>query len=553
MLFQRLLKMSKLFCALALSIGFFISASGQDVYFIGFTNKIGSSYSVNNPAEFLSQRSVDRRNRQGVAVNETDLPVSPQYISEIRARGAQVRYSLRWFNGVVAMVPNPMVLNEISQLDFVNKTIKIFDATAKSSVLPDDEFGPAFSAKTDPNDYYSYGGSSTQVKMMNGHKLHNLGFRGQGMLIALLDAGFKNVNTLSAFDSLWFNNRIVYTRDFVNRNSNIFNEHPHGTIVLSAMAGNIPGQLIGTAPEAHYVLIRTEDAGSEQIIEEYNWAAGAELADSLGVDLINSSLGYYQFDVESQNHSFSNLDGQSTPSARAANMAFAKGMLVVASAGNEGGTLWQKIITPSDAFGAISVGAVDNLGNYVSFSSIGPSADGRIKPEVAAMGKATVVQNSTGNIATANGTSLSAPLVSGLAACLWQKYWGLNANEIREMILLAGSIYSTPNAYLGYGIPNFGLYATGLVDTSNTYGSVRLFPNPTDSTISFVTPNPLINKKITIRVFNASGGLVDKKSTTGINGITQLPLPADMTRGLYLIYINSDHIAYTAKFVKGNN
>ncbi len=543
--------MNRLLLTITLFVVSPIYLFAQDVYFIGFTNKIGTNYSVSSPLEFLSQRSIDRRIRQGIAINQSDLPVSQSYINEVASKGALIRYALKWMNGVVATIPNESVLLEVNQLSFVTKTIKIFDSSVKGSILPDDEFGPTFSEKKDPTDFYNYGSSSAQIKMMNGHNLHNLGFRGQGMLIAVLDAGFRNVNMISAFDSLWFNNRIVFTRDYVNRNSNIFNEHSHGTIVLSAMAGNISGQLIGTAPEASYILIRTEDANSEQIIEEYNWAAGIELADSLGADLINSSLGYYQFDLESQNYSFSHMDGQTTPSARMANEALNKGMLVITSAGNEGSTLWQRIITPSDAFGSIAVGAVDIDGNYASFSSVGPSFDGRVKPDVAAMGKATIVQNSTGNIATANGTSLSAPLIAGLATCLWQKYSNLTATEMKQLIIQAGSLYNNPNAYLGYGIPNFGIYATGLIDTSDTFRQVRLFPNPTGSTISFVTPNLLMNKELTIRIFGVSGNVEFQSSIVATSNVTQINLPMGMARGVYLVFVHSDNYSSVGKFVKG--
>ncbi len=543
--------MNKLFLTSVLFIVSPFVLLAQDVYFIGFANKIGTNYTISNPNEFLSQRSINRRNRQGIGITQSDLPVSHSYINEVASKGALIRYPLKWMNGVVATIPTESVLQEVTQLSFVTSTIKIFDSNAKGSMLPDDEFGPVFSEKRDPLDFYNYGSSATQIKMMNGHKLHNLGYRGQGMLITVLDAGFRNVNVLSAFSNLWFNNRIVFMRDYVNRNSNIFNEHSHGTIVLSAMAGNISGQLVGTAPEASYILIRTEDANSEQIIEEYNWAAGIELADSLGADVVNSSLGYYLFDVESQNHSYSHMDGQTTPSARMANEAMSKGLLVIASAGNEGGTQWQRIITPSDAFGSIAVGAVDSQGNYASFSSIGPSFDGRVKPDVSAMGKATVVQNSMGNIATANGTSLSAPLVAGLATCLWQKYSNLTATEIKQLILQAGSIYNNPNPNLGHGIPNFGIYTTGLIDTSDTFHKVRLFPNPTDSTISFVTPNLLMNKELTIRVFGVSGNLEFQSSIVASSTVTQINLPMSMARGVYLVFVYSGNYSSVGKFVKG--
>jgi hypothetical protein len=371
-----------------------LNVNAQDKYFLKFVDKEGTPYSITNPQEFLSERSIARRDRQNIELTEVDLPVSTVYLGQVLATGVQINYSLKWFNGVVVTITDELQLTSLSSLPFVLEVKQIFVSSAKSTSLPEDEVEQTFQKKAASTDYYNYGNSETQVKMMNGHLLHNKGFRGEGILIAVVDAGFKQANALPAFDSLWIENRVLQTRDFVNPTSNIYEEHSHGMLVLSSIAGNISGQLIGTAPKASFVLIRSEDTSSEQVIEEYNWAAAAEYADSLGVDIINSSLGYYLFDVEGQNYTHNDLDGETTPSAQAANAAFSRGMLVIASAGNEGNNTWQRIITPSDAFGSIAVGAVDASGNYASFSSIGPSADGRVKPDVSAMGKATVVQKS---------------------------------------------------------------------------------------------------------------------------------------------------------------
>jgi serine protease AprX len=547
--------MKKLGISLLLLICFsvlLLNVNAQDKYFLKFIDKEGTPYSITNPQEFLSERSIARRDRQNIELTEVDLPVSTVYLGQVLATGVQINYSLKWFNGVVVTITDELQLTSLSSLPFVSDVKQIFVSSAKCTPLPEDEVEPTFRKKVAASDYYNYGNSETQVKMMNGHLLHNKGFRGEGILIAVVDAGFKQANALPAFDSLWFDSRVLQTRDFVNPTSNIYEEHSHGMLVLSAIAGNIPGQLIGTAPRASFVLIRSEDTSSEQVIEEYNWAAAAEFADSLGVDIINSSLGYYLFDVEGQNYTYDDLDGETTPSAQAANAAFSRGMLVIASAGNEGNNTWQRIITPSDAFGSIAVGAVDASGNYASFSSIGPSADGRVKPDVSAMGKATVVQNLSGTIGTVNGTSLSAPLVSGMAACLWQYYPTLTANEIRQLIIQSASLYNNPNNLLGYGIPNFGAYASGIIDTSGTKETVRIFPNPTDTTISFVIPQIIANKELTIRILTNQGTLVYSSSLTANGEIVTFPLPNHLTNGLYFISIKANDTTIVGKFIRSS-
>jgi subtilisin family serine protease len=529
-----------------------LNVNAQDKYFLKFVDKEGTPYSITNPQEFLSERSIARRDRQNIELTEVDLPVSTVYLGQVLATGVQINYSLKWFNGVVVTITDELQLTSLSSLPFVLEVKQIFVSSAKSTSLPEDEVEQTFQKKAASTDYYNYGNSETQVKMMNGHLLHNKGFRGEGILIAVVDAGFKQANALPAFDSLWIENRVLQTRDFVNPTSNIYEEHSHGMLVLSSIAGNISGQLIGTAPKASFVLIRSEDTSSEQVIEEYNWAAAAEYADSLGVDIINSSLGYYLFDVEGQNYTHNDLDGETTPSAQAANAAFSRGMLVIASAGNEGNNTWQRIITPSDAFGSIAVGAVDASGNYASFSSIGPSADGRVKPDVSAMGKATVVQNLSGSIGTVNGTSLSAPLISGMAACLWQQYPNLTANEIRQLIIQSASLYNNPNNMLGYGIPNFGAYASGIIDTSGTKETVRIFPNPSDTTISFVIPQMIANNELTIRILTNQGTLVYSSIWTANGEIVTFPLPSHLTNGLYLISITANDTTIVGKFIRSS-
>jgi subtilisin family serine protease len=533
--------MNRLFFITVITLLLSQKVNGQDKYFVSFIDKNGTPYSIENPEDFLSQKSIERRARQGIEITEKDLPVSPDYIEQVQSTGATVLYPLKWFNGIVVETSSNEIVQEILNLDPVLMVEQIFEYGLKAQSLPDDEFFPVYKVKKDPKDYYNYGSSSTQIKMLSGHSLHNLGYRGKGMTIAVLDAGFFNVNNLPAFDSLNTEGRLIFTRDYVNPNSNIYDEHTHGMIVLSAMAGNIPGQLIGTAPEADYILIRTEDGLSEQIIEEYNWAAGAELADSLGADVINSSLGYYTFDAQWQNHVYEDMDGQTTPVALAANIAAEVGMLVVASAGNEGNSAWQHIISPSDGLYCIAVGAVDENGQYVSFSSIGPSADGRVKPDVAAMGRGTVVQGTDGQISSANGTSLSAPIISGLAACLWQALPNITVADLRERIHYSSSIYENPNPLIGYGLPNFfnAMYPLSIAtDLDNS--QLKVFPNPSNGKIMVSLPWQNCSEH-SIRVMTIEGKTIINQNFTPNSSVYSIDIPSNHPSGLYLIKLTSKH------------
>lgn len=512
---------------------------GQEKYFVEFVDKNGTPFTIDNPSEFLSPKSVERRERQGIAVIETDLPVSPTYIHNLKGTGAKVLYTLKWFNGAVVEVGNSSILDALESLSFVSNITKVYEATAKSTETPDEDIYKAYSAAFDKQDYYNYGSSANQIKMLNGHMLHNLGFRGKGVTIGVLDGGFLKADILPAFDSLWIFNRIVYTKDFVNPKSDIFQEHSHGMLVLSAMGANIPGAIIGTAPEANYVLIRCEDTSSEQIIEEYNWAVAAELADSLGVDIINSSLGYYDFDATWQNHTYANMDGKSTPIAQAANFAAAAGLLVVASAGNEATYDWKYIITPADAMECVAVGAVNEKGNYANFSSIGPSADGRVKPDISAQGIRTTVQATNGAIGTADGTSLSAPIISGLAACLWQAMPSLTSKELRNRIIRSASLFSNPNFQLGYGIPDF-FAAMDSVSQPKGDKNLIIFPNPAKNKVRIMLPLP-INTEYTVMLATSTGMIVHYEESKSESLEHTLLIPDRLPSGIYFVQLRSNY------------
>jgi hypothetical protein len=455
-----------LFLASAFIISLGLVAQEQK-HVVFLKNKDNNPYSLTNPQEFLTQRSLDRRAKCGISIDMKDLPVNPSYVTQIAATGAVAIYSLKWFNAVVVSTNNPAVLAALAALPFVDHI---------DQVLPQNPVQPGAGAGTKQLDeippytltrpvslaankstgVIDYGQAYDQTHMIAVDGLHDLGFTGKGIMIAILDAGFYHADRISAFDSLWQNNRILGSRDFNLPGNNVYGDdmHTHGTSVLSTMGANLPGQMVGTAPGASFWLIRTEVGGYEALIEEYNWAGGAEFADSLGADVINSSLGYTTFDNPVYNHTYADMNGNTTPATRAADLAASRGILVVCSAGNSGGGAWQYIGAPADGDSVFSIGAVNASGNYASFSSTGPTADGRIKPDVTAQGQGTTVIAGSGVVAHGSGTSFSSPIMAGAMACLMQSAPSYSAEQIRSAVRWSASKSAMPDSLYGWGIPN---------------------------------------------------------------------------------------------------
>lgn len=525
------------------------STSAQDKYFVKFTDKDNSTYSIENPSAFLSERAISRRTKQGISITQEDLPVNSTYVQQVQNTGAIVDYNLKWFNGVVVTITNSNQLTSIQNLSFVSTTNKIYQSGVKGSKLTYEKCKAISPEKKVPSTLeLNYGNSSIQIKMMNGHILHNAGFLGEGIQIAVIDAGFWDVDSHQALDSLRTRSRILGTKDFINPNSNIYQEDSHGMMVLSTMGGYIAGQLIGTAPRAKYWLIRTENASVEQIYEEYAWAAGAEFADSVGADIINTSLGYSTFDVESQNHPYSELDGSKTPITKAANIAATKGMVVVVSAGNEGNDDWYYISAPADSPNVLTVGAVDKYRNKAAFSSFGPTADGRIKPDVCAMGQAAVVASTSGLTGTNNGTSFSAPIMAGMVACLWQAKPTLTSTEIIQLVKASSSNASSPNNSIGYGIPDF---STTVGVDSEIIGSdkISIFPNPFNNVIKLHLPE-IAEGLAEYSVISIIGKTIKIKKESVINHQLEINLPTTTPAGNYIVRVTAGSKVYFVKAVK---
>jgi serine protease AprX len=488
--------MKKLFLILfSLATTFAVSQVAPDKYFVRFTDKDNSPYSISDPLEYLSQRAIDRRADQGIPIHATDLPVNPQYLEGVEQAGADILNPSKWLNGVSVRADDPSIMEVIEGLPFVVSTTRISQSQTaavkgqeksffKNEIY--DQAVPANNFKSGSGIMYDYGLAFNQITMLNGDQMHDQGYRGQGLVIAVLDAGFIGTDTHPAFDSIWMNDQVLGTRDFVDGGEVTFTAHPHGTMVLGTMAANEPGEMIGTAPMASYWLLRSEDGGSEYIIEEYNWVTAAEFADSAGADIINSSLGYTTFNDPSQNHSYDDMDGNTTPITTGADFAASKGMLVVNSLGNDGNSSWYYLAAPSDGDSVMGVGAVDGNGNYASFSSHGPSADGRVKPNLAAQGSGVYTVDPWNTYTFSGGTSFSSPIMAGMSACLWQANPDMTNMEILSALQQSASQYTNPDDFLGYGIPDIMMANNILTIIDGPEGKnveVAAYPNPFDDYI----------------------------------------------------------------------
>ena len=537
--------------------------SAQEInYIVFFSDKKSSPYSTDNPSAFLSQRSIQRRINQHIAIDLSDLPVNPNYIQQVVSPGAQLINRLKWLNAITIKVKNDSIIRVIQQLPFVVNVEKIIPVKKQ---LPE-EYQQKNRSNSETlkstlqlsNDVYDYGNSLAQVAQIGGNCLHNLGFDGKNFVIAVLDAGFLNVNTLSCFDSLRLSNRILGTWDFVANETSVYEDNSHGTMVLSCMAANWPGNLVGTAPQSSYWLIRTENASSELIIEEDNWVAGAEFADSVGADIINSSLGYTTFDSTYQNHSWADLDGNTAIATIAADIAASKGIIVCNSAGNEGAGSWKYISVPADADSILTIGAVDANGIRAGFSSVGPTADDRIKPDVAANGNGTfVIAPWNGNVTQSGGTSFSSPLIAGMCASLWQANPSKTNMEIISSIRSAGNQANNPDTLLGWGIPNFCtangiLGGTEIITAKNNDEILNVFYNPTESYFGIyyysTHKNPL---EFSISDLNGKILLTETREVSeNTIHFYKISSTIDLAAGIYLISAGNSEKKLTKKIMK---
>lgn len=476
--------------------------SSERYYYLLLLKDKGLNYvRIDEPETFLSERALERRKKFDIPIDSFDLPVTKAYIDNINKRGVNVLYPTKWLNGVVVSTAVPDSARVLLFSWYVDKAIYLGKSEERWFDKPGGKSEPSldgevptkqsfrrgeFESESAPDrltvqdDTETYGKAYDQIDMINGLPLHQMSKKGKGVQIAVFDEGFYKVNKLSIFKHLIDNKQIIGTYDLVNFDDDVFQDGDHGMKVLSCLAGSKKGKMTGTAPAADYYLFRTEDNRSEYLIEELNWIRAAEMADSMGVDIINSSLGYTTFDDKSMNHKWSDLDGETTYITRGADIAASKGILVVNSAGNDGNKSWKYLDPPADAKNILTVGAVDMRGKLAAFSSVNEPSYLETKPDVVAPGKGVFVANSYGSVSSGNGTSYACPITAGLCACLLE----LNPKASPEQVIRAVQKSSTrayyPDNFYGYGIPSFELANTFLGgNPAFDYSKVQFVPDKT--------------------------------------------------------------------------
>ncbi|SHG27060.1 Subtilase family protein [Dysgonomonas macrotermitis] len=458
---HKMFKIASFYILLIFSLSSF-AADGY-MFRLQLKDKAHSNYSESKPEAFLSKRALERREKQGISIDSTDIPISERYIKEIESAGCKVVARSKWMNTVSVYCTDSLLSEILKDFRFVEKvsfvwksdTTKTQDRSRKKIDLPQ------------PKADNKYGYGYDQIKMLNGEALHEKGYKGKGLEIAIIDAGYENLKDILMLDNVF----IRGIKDFVYDGIDIFKSSEHGLNVLSILATNRPNIYIGTAPEARYWLLRSEDGRSEYPIEEDYWVAAAEYADSVGVDLINTSLGYSKFDRFAESYTHDHIDGETTFISKAAKIATQKGMLVEVSAGNEGAKTWRTISVPADVDDVLTVGSVRRDSTLSSFSSVGLLSLPKIKPDVVALGDKINVIGGDGSITFNSGTSFSGPVICGMAACLWQAFPQLTSLQLLDIIRKSSDRYENPDNRYGYGIPDMQkamVLAEEFTNSSNT-------------------------------------------------------------------------------------
>ncbi len=524
-----------------------IVSADSHYFYVQLSDKNNSPYTLNNPGEYLSEKAILRRGEQWIFCDSTDLPVNPSYISQIANLGMFVHSASKWMNGVTVLVEDSSLMSQVRTLPFV-KWVQFTGKKFNSQQTPRSK--SKFNTET-----LNYGSATSQINQLNGHILHEHGATGRDIIIGVLDAGFQNVDTNPAFDSLRLQNRLLGVKNIIDPNVHVYNEDSHGANVLSIMAGNLPGQYVGVAPHASYWLIQTEYVPTEYLVEVDFWVRGLEFADSVGVDVINSSLGYTEFDDPSMNFTYSDMNGTVSRASRAATLASQKGIVVCTSAGNDGNKPWKFISSPADATGILTVGAVNSSGTIASFSSFGPTADNRVKPEVCATGSGTALVNPSGNIVYGSGTSFSSPIIAGLTACYIQFYKSqapmfYSVDIIRNNIISGSSMYYNPHEQYGYGIANF---QAALHNTPTNHNSehnrdelIKMYYNSDQRQLKILKSHQAGNESFYLDVFSLTGKLTHREQIKNLHTIVHLDY---LTSGMYIIRISSHTKSHILKII----
>jgi serine protease AprX len=523
-----------------------INSYAQEDALIYLIDKSNVSAALANPITILTQKAIDRKQNHSVIIDERDVPVNETYISDLKIQsGITVLAKSKWFNavhvrGTETDINALISLEYIASIDFANRSL---NNLSRSTTIQD---------QTDIEDEtatFTYGDTQNQVEMINADNLHVADYTGEGITIAVMDSGFPNVNTMGAFQRLRANGDLLNGYDFVNRNADVYanTASSHGTRVLSTMAGFIQDEFVGTAPDASYYLFLTEATGSENPVEESYWVEAAERADSLGVDMINTSLGYRIFDNSNYDYTPADMNGQTAFITKGASIAVEKGILVVVSAGNSGATAWQTVGAPADSPDVLSIGGVDANGDYVSFSSQGGAAQVDYqKPDVVARAGNAFVIDENNSITQNNGTSFSGPILCGGIAALWQAIPNAKPTEVMDYVRQSASQFMEPDDLLGYGIPDLDLARSiALSLDENGIEDFSFYPNPVKSQLSLRIPSTM--SEVEVSIYNQLGQEVLNQLIVEDSKIINV---SELTTGIYLLKLQSETISKIVKFIK---
>ena len=545
-------KLSLLLIALV-AVVFAKAQIATNTYWVQFTDKNDSPYSIDAPEEYLSQRALDRRARLGIAIDEYDIPVNPQYLQAVADCGATLINPSKWLNGVSIYASSSTIIDAINALDFV-EVVRNCENHPEAQLRKEENL--SFEMKNSGlarNAKDFYGGAHDQVYQLKVNQLHDMGYDGTGVVIAVLDGGFEGTDIHSCFDNMRQEGRLLGTRDFVYGSTSVYTQSTHGTSCLSTMGAYDPNNMVGTAPKASYYLFHTEDGDQENIIEEYNWVSGAEYADSLGVDVCSTSLGYIDFDMSQWDHPLEHYDGQTAPMTIGAEIAASRGIICMNSAGNEYDG-YCTLGIPADAEHILTVGAVDANGNRADFSSVGPTYDGRIKPDVMAMGEDTYVASGNpggwwGDYYNGSGTSFSCPVLAGAVACLRQAFPYASVQEICDVVRQCGNRADNPDSKYGYGIPDFSA-AFEVLHVDDTFTAqnniLSVFPNPSKGEVHIRLNEVSIAE---LSVYNVMGHLLKTYHFNGLNHTTFERYLNDLCNGVYFIKADAENASQTVKVI----
>ncbi len=534
----------KIFLLLLIGISF-PAASQENRYFVFFKDKNNSPYSISDPTKFLTQKGLDRRKKQNIMVTEEDLPVNANYVSQIKALGVKTYYTSKWWNGVLVQTDNSMIVS-INALTFVLKTELVAPGTKLLGGRQSNVSKRTHVTATSEV-------SQFQLQQLVLDKMQEEGYHGEGVDVAQFDSGWQGVNVASPFQHLFADGRVKGVFNFVNNTANVYADDNHGTEVLSVMGAYSPGVFTGGIYKANFYLFETEDKVSEYRIEEYNWAFAAERADSLGVDVINSSLGYNTFDDSAMDYKVSDMNGIKAVISITAKKAIEKGIVVVCSAGNSGNDSWRYITAPADVDGVLAIGSINSAGERSSFSSFGPTADGRLKPDVVALGSGTSVIMPSGAVGSASGTSLSSPLVACLAAGLVQAFPKASNQDIYKAIINSANRLNKPDNTFGYGVPNF-IIAKSYLKYGALKDAISVFPNPvSNENLNILFKEPT-GQSISVSIYDLTGKKISD-NTRSINWDNN-PIQYDLSmlpNGIYLLELKSEQEGnLMVKVIKAN-